>query len=754
LFDDAGQMYSAFGTLQDIGVSTDWLAVSFCVLSATLILVILHYRRLWILAKDDHANSRDLIDNLSEGIYRSSLDGRQLSANPALVKLNGYTSEAEMLAAVTDIAEEWYVEPGRRDEFRRILHSEGQVEDFVSEIYRHKSRERIWITESARVVRHKRNGRPLFYEGSVREITETVKRLKLEQHYQKLISQVPGGLFQYVREANGKTRVLYYSDGFLKLTGLPNDSKTFDPNTFTNLIVQEDRGPYYASLRESFRTLTYWDHECRIRTPDGVEKWLRASAAPEKIGDTVVWHGYASDISIRKRQEIKIRELAYFDPLTQLPNRRALVDRLGEALSTAKRRRNRGALLFIDLDNFKSLNDTQGHDVGDAYLVQVAGRLTACVDAGDLVARIGGDEFVVSIEAAGANEAEATQRAVTVASRVLAEMSRVHRIGTVEHQASASVGIVVYDGNEPRVDEVLKRADIAMYNAKAAGRNAMAIFDPVSMQRESEQFRLIAEMRTAIAEDHFQLHFQPQVDRQGQIIAAEALLRWYHPHHGIIKPDRFIALAERSGLINDLGRLVLAKSVRTLAEWQADRETAHLRMSVNVSVKSFVSPDFIPHIEELIAEHRIDASRLMLEFTEHVMAENQQATAERMRQLKQLGIAFSLDDFGTGYSSLAYLRQLPFDEVKIDGSFVTDIETKESDRALVRTILAMAETLGLSAVAEHVETARQEAFLLSFGCEIFQGYLYAPPLQPSDFVARARMQAPLARTAEIMRRSA
>jgi EAL domain-containing protein (putative c-di-GMP-specific phosphodiesterase class I) len=231
-------------------------------------------------------------------------------------------------------------------------------------------------------------------------------------------------------------------------------------------------------------------------------------------------------------------------------------------------------------------------------------------------------------------------------------------------------------------------------------------------------------------------------------------VRWYHPDHGIIKPDRFIPLAERSGLINDLGRLVLAKGIRTLAEWQSNRETAHLRLAVNVSVKSFASPEFVPHIEALIAEHNVDASRLMLEFTEHVMSENQQATAERMRHLKQIGIAFSLDDFGTGYSSLAYLRQLPFDEVKIDGSFVTDIETKESDRALVRTILAMAETLGLSAVAEHVETARQEAFLLSFGCEIFQGYLYAPPLQPSDFVARARMPAPLARTAEIMRRSA
>ena len=747
-------MLDALANLFGLGAGTGWLAMSIPLVIGVLVSTTLTYRRRWIEASYEHQNSRDLIDHLSEGIYRFSIDGRQVYANRALAKLNGYSSEAEMRAGICDLGGDWHVEPGRRDEFRRILRSQGHVEDFVSEIYRHKTRERIWISLSARIVRHKRTGKPLFYEGSVREITETIKRLKLEEHYKKLISQVPGGLFQYRRNADGSFRVLYYSEGFHRLTGVPNGPQAQDPDTFTKLILPEDLDAYYNSLRECHRELKFWDHEFRIRTPDGTEKWLRASAAPERVGDTIVWHGYASDISPRKRQEIKIQELAYFDPLTHLPNRRALLDRLGEALARAQRSTGRGALLFIDLDNFKTLNDSEGHDTGDAYLVQVAARLSACVEPGDLVARIGGDEFVVCIEDAGATDADASARANHTAEAVLRELARPHMIGTVQHRASASVGIVVFDGHEPRVDEVLKRADIAMYRAKASGRNAMAMFDPSATADENEQFRLVADLRTALAEDRLHLHFQPQVNQFGRVVSAEALLRWNHPEFGPVGPDRFIPLAEKSGLIDDLGRMVLAKGMRTLAAWQADPETANLRLSINVSPKSFSSPDFVPHVRGLIEEHAVDASRLMLEFTEQVMAENQKATAERMHTLRRLGIRFSLDDFGTGYSSLAYLRQMPFDEVKIDGSFVADIETRESDRAVVRTILAMADTLGLAAVAEHVETAQQEMLLRAFGCRMFQGYFYAPPLSADDFLACARTVPSLARAAEVLRRRA
>ena len=688
----------------------------------------LHCRRQWARAEDDNRNAKALIENLSEGIYRSSLDGRQLSANPALVALNGYTSEAEMLAAVKDIGAEWYVDPRRRQEFRRILNAHGKIEDFVSEIYRHKTRERIWISESARLVFQKRTGKPLYYEGSVREITETVKRLKLEEHYQKLISQIPGGLFQYSREADGSFRLVYTSEGFRRLIGAPAHLPFEDPLEFVAMIVPDDLDGYNASLKASLRALAPWDHEFRILTPTGHETWLRASAAPEVDGDRVVWHGHASDISLRKRQEIEIRELAYFDPLTRLPNRRMLRDRLPLTLAKCRDEERHGAILFIDLDNFKTLNDTQGHDTGDAYLIQVAERLKGCVRDYDLVARIGGDEFVVILEEAGSDEAAATARATDVAGDILERLASPFQIGTVLHEASASVGVVVFDGREATADEILKRADIAMYSAKGAGRNAMAVFDPESMLIEKERYRMVAELRAAIAEDQFQLHFQPQVDRNGRIRAAEALLRWYHPEQGIIKPDRFIPLAEQAGLINDLGRLVLEKGVAALADWRRRPYSSELRLSLNISVRSFAGDDFLPHLVDLIAAHGVDASRLTLEFTEHVMAEDQADTARRMREAKRVGVNFSLDDFGTGYSSLGYLKLLPFDEIKIDGSFVSDLETKESDRVLVRTMLAMAETLGLTAVAEHVENPRQEAFLRAFGCDLFQGYFYSPPL--------------------------
>ncbi|CAG0973962.1 MAG: EAL domain-containing protein [Rhizobiaceae bacterium] len=748
-------MSSIHATLIDLGTSKDWLIAANFILSVLLGLWMLRYRALYIASRDTQSNYHDLIDNLSEGVYRSTLDGRQLSANKALVRLNGYANEAEMLAGVSDIGREWYVEPGRRDEFRRILQRDGHIEDFVSEIYRHKTRERIWVSESARLVRDKRSGKPLYCEGSVREVTETLKRLNLEAQFRKLTSELPGALFQFVSYTGRTSDVIYASAGLERITGHPVAEFIARPTLFGDIVAEADIDAFRESMQTAAATGSGWDHEFRIVDRDGREKWVRVTATPE-IGDSnITWHGYLTDISVRKRYEMEIEELAFFDPLTKLPNRRLFMRRMTQAITGCAARGDNDVLLFIDLDNFKTLNDTQGHDTGDAFLIQVAERLRQCVSAKDLVARIGGDEFVIIIDEAGDDTARATRRGIGAAGQVLAALHDPFELGELNHIASASVGVVVFDGAEQRPDELLKRADIAMYQAKAAGRNGMALFDPATMDRETERYRLLSDLRKAFTRKELELHYQVQVDDTGNAVGAEGLLRWSHPELGMVYPDRFIPLAEQFGLNDELTRYVLDAGVGALAGWQSNPETANLRLSLNVSVQSFNTDDFAGRLAEIIGAHGVDASKLTLELTEHVMAQNHEHVAGRMAEVKKLGVRLSLDDFGTGYSSLAYLKTLPLDEVKVDGGFIADIEHSESNRALVKTILVMARNLGLNAVAEHVENVRQEAFLRAFGCDFFQGYLYGRAM-PADaflaYVAESRGKGP--RHLEPMRQSA
>lgn len=684
-------------------------------------------------AADELQRYSELVNNLHEGIYRTTPDGRQLSSNPAFFRLNGYANEAEHVAAVKDIANEWYVDPNRRQEFQEALQRDGKVEDFVSEIYRYKTRERIWVSESARLVRNRRTGTPEFYEGSVHEITETVNRLKLEEQFRKLTNQVPGGLFQFCRHPDGSFTIPYLNLGWEIITGIRPEDEMSNVGQFRKGIDVADLAEHDHRLKESAERLVRWAHEFRYRTPDGQEKWLEVSAQPEAVDGTITWHGYLADISVRKKHEVEIAELAYFDPLTRLPNRRFFLDQMSASIRLRKMQGDVGALLFIDLDNFKSLNDTQGHDVGDAFLIEVAKKLRQAASANDTVARIGGDEFVIILDGAGANVTRGTANAMSVASRLLDLMRPGFSLGSLSHISSASIGIAVFDGSEARPDEILKRADVAMYQAKMSGRNSIALFDPAEIDRQSARYRLASDLAHALTSDELELYFQPQIDAGGSVFGAEALLRWNHPEFDLVMPDQFVSLADQFGLAADMDRLVLSKGMQTLKDWSALRRTSRLRLALNVGVQAFANDAFVPMVRDMITAYGVDASLMTFEVTEHVMAKDQARVAERMRALKQLGIRLSLDDFGTGYSSLAYLKQLPFDEIKIDGSFVTDIETDVSDRGLVRAILAMSQSLGLTSVAEHVENANQEAFLRSLGCNIFQGYLYSRALPIGQF---------------------
>jgi diguanylate cyclase (GGDEF)-like protein/PAS domain S-box-containing protein len=486
---------------------------------------------------------------------------------------------------------------------------------------------------------------------------------------------------------------------------------------------------FYQAMWAALKRDGHWQGEIWNRRKNGevYPEWLNITAVNRADGSVGHYVGSFLDIGERKRAEEKIEFMALYDLLTGLPNRRLLMERLERALISRSRAHRHGALLFIDLDNFKTLNDTMGHDMGDRLLRQVADRLSACVREGDTVARLGGDEFVVMIEDLEDQREEAAAQAELVGEKILALLNQPYRLGEADHHSGASLGLVLFHDHDHGVDELLKRADMAMYQAKGAGRNTLRFFDPAMQTAVEDRAALEKEFRRGLEQREFLLHYQLQVDRDGHVLGAEALVRWQHPIRGLTAPAVFIPLAEASGMILPLGQQVLEMACRQLADWQRDPATAHLSLSVNVSARQFRQSDFVARIHQVLDLTGAAPRGLKLELTESLMLEGVDGVIEKMRALKSLGLGFSLDDFGTGYSSLAYLKQLPLDQIKIDQSFVRDALQDSNDATITRTVLALGQTFGLSVVAEGVETEAQRDFLLAHGCQVFQGYLFSRP---------------------------
>jgi len=419
--------------------------------------------------------------------------------------------------------------------------------------------------------------------------------------------------------------------------------------------------------------------------------------------------------------------------LTGLPNRRLLFDRLTHALATGARNKQYSALLILDLDNFKSINDIKGHHVGDLLLKEVAARLSGNVRAGDSVARLGGDEFVVMLEGLSKDTFEAVQQVEKVGEKILHSLNQPYQISVSEHHSTPSIGIILFSGNHQTADELIKRADTAMYEAKAAGRNNMKFFDP-GMQRTAEaQFKVENDLRTALAQKQFQLHYQPQIDSDNKVVGAEALIRWVHPELGMVSPASFIPIAEKCGLILPIGHWVLEEACAQLTRWAAEPDTAHLTLAVNVSALQFSQRNFVKDVISVLDNTGARAENLKLELTEGLLVENADNVIVKMGILKERGVGFSLDDFGTGYSSLSYLKRLPLDQLKIDQTFVRDVLTDLNDAAIAKTVIALGHSLGLSVIAEGVETEEQRDFLLGAGCVIYQGYFFSKPLALAAF---------------------
>jgi diguanylate cyclase (GGDEF)-like protein len=456
---------------------------------------------------------------------------------------------------------------------------------------------------------------------------------------------------------------------------------------------------------------------------------------------------YQNVTEIRKASA-EIEQLAFFDPLTQLPNRRLLMDRLQQAMSSSVRSGRYGAILFMDLDNFKSLNDTQGHDVGDLLLQAVAQRLRTCVRQEDTVARLGGDEFVIMLDDLSEHSHEALVQAQRVGEKILEQLNQPYQLMEWTYRSTSSIGAAFFSPASLTASDLIKQADIAMYQAKSSGRNALCFFDPQMQADITARAQLEKDLSEALAHAQFELFYQPQVNLQGSVLGAEVLIRWHHPLRGLLLPGEFIQVAEECELIMPIGLWVLRTACEQLARWQGHALWNGLHLSVNVSARQFHQSDFVSQVATTLRETGARADLLKLELTESLVLANVEEAIAKMGELKALGVKFSVDDFGTGHSSLAYLTRLPLNQIKIDQSFVHNIGLQATDSIIVQTIIGMARNLGLEVIAEGVETRAQQDFLARHGCVLYQGYLYGRPAALAAFEALlGQAQQPLMSTA-------
>ncbi|QDF97085.1 hypothetical protein CJ010_11380 [Azoarcus sp. DD4] len=556
------------------------------------------------------------------------------------------------------------------------------------------------------------------------------RRLEEEQRIAAIAFESQEGMI--VTDASGV--IIRVNRAFTTLSGYSVDEAVGQTPALLS-SGRHDQG-FYQHLWQTLEAQRYWQGEIWNRRKDGslYVAWLTISAVTTPEGRVSHYVGAFSDTTAKSEAAAEIHRLAFYDPLTLLPNRRLLQDRLGHALATAARSRLYGAILFLDLDNFKTLNDTRGHDVGDLLLVEVANRVRANLREGDTVARLGGDEFVMIVEGLSPHAEEAAVLAQQIGDKLNETIAQPFDLGSADFHCTTSIGARLMSGRET-VDELLKHADLALYQAKADGRNTVRFYDP-SMQAALDHRSLLeCELRQALKLDQFQLHYQPQFDDADRIFGAEILLRWRHPSGALVSSGDFIPVSEQSELILPIGHWVLEAACEQLARWSRMERTRGLKLAVNVSARQFRQADFIDQVRDALERSQADPERLTLELTETMVLDNVADTIRKMQAIRQLGVHFSIDDFGTGFSSFAYLTRLMLDQIKIDRSFVLRLPDHPADAIIVSAIISMARSLGLDVLAEGVETEAQREFLLARGCHAYQGYLFGGPLPLADFEA-------------------
>ena len=529
-------------------------------------------------------------------------------------------------------------------------------------------------------------------------------------------------------------RIVRVNLAFTTLTGYSAEEAVGQKPSILKSGRQDEN--FYHQMWLSLKTTGHWQGEIWNRRKSGgiYPEWLTISEVRNETGSLTHYVSTFSDITDLKLAESEIHHLAFYDPLTALPNRRLLLNRLDQAKAAGKRSNQYGALLIIDLDHFKNLNDTLGHDIGDRLLIEVAKRLKLSIREGDTAARQGGDEFIVMLENLGTEAEAASVQAEAVAEKISICLNQPYIVtGDAEHFHSASIGISLFCGQEKPTDALLKQADIALYKAKDAGRNTIRFFDNAMQTALDARAKLESRLHQALARKEFLLFVQAQVDSDRRLIGAEILIRWQPPGQTMVAPNDFIPLAEESGLIVPIGLWVIDQACAQLRRWADNPATNMLYLAVNVSARQFRQADFVDQVKVAMKRHQANPKLLKLELTESLLLDNVEGLVAKMQALRALGVRFSLDDFGTGYASLSYLKRFPFEQLKVDRSFIRDITTDPDDAAIVRAIIAMGNTLRLSVVAEGVEADEQHAYLVKHGCTSFQGYLFGKPMPFGEF---------------------
>ncbi|MGZ9899738.1 bacteriohemerythrin [Shewanella gaetbuli] len=573
--------------------------------------------------------------------------------------------------------------------------------------------------------------------GYITGITNITERKQVEQKLllaAKVFDSQEGILI-----TDAKENILQVNTSFTDITGF--DAEELIGKHPSILCPENYDEQFYREVWPNIADQDAWEGEVWQKHKDGhcfpAYLYLDAVKNEHQITNYIIT---INDITLRKKSEQKIQQLAFYDQLTNLPNRRLLLDRLRRVIALSNHQYLNNALLFLDIDHFKMLNDTHGHDMGDLLLTSMAERLESCVRKEDTLARIGGDEFVIILEGLSADKQAATDEVNRICGQILLKLQTPFHLNAIEFKCTTSIGVTLFGEQTVTTSELMKRADIAMYQAKQAGRNTVRFFNPQMQAEISQRMKLESELHQAVKEQQFELFYQVQINHQMQPTGAEALLRWRHPTKGIVTPIEFIPQMEESGLIVELGYWILNSACEQLDQWQQNSHTKNLTLSINVSSKQFKQAQFVEQCREIIHRYHIAPQKLKMELTESLLLDDINGTIKQMHSLNALGILFSLDDFGTGYSSLQYLKKLPLYQLKIDRSFVDELTTNNSDQSIVKMIIAMANSLGVNVIAEGVETLEQQHALTQMGCEHYQGYRYSKPL-PIDIFEQYIQQA-------------